>query len=211
MHEIQKNLLALSRNINLGERSLRDIGRLIGVDHPEKVKHHLEQLEKKGFITIDRANKTIRNVNDNQSVEQAFVNVPIVGAANCGPADILAVENIEGHLKLSKSILKKDSVFAVKAQGNSMNKSKITGGPIEEGDYAIVDYKDTDAKHGDYVLSVIDGAANIKRYFKDENMNQIVLMSESTETHTPIYIHQDDFTEFMINGKVLQVVKQPKF
>jgi repressor LexA len=211
MHQIQKDLLSLSRNINLGERSLREIGSLIGVNHPQKVQHHLKQLEKKGFIMIDKASKTIKNLNTDLKKEARFINVPIVGSANCGPAELLADENIEGFLKVSKSNLPKRKVFAVTADGDSMNKADINGKSIKSGDYVIIDPENRSPEHGEYVLSVIDGAANIKRFYKDDENKQIVLTSESTYDYPPIYIHQDDFEDFMINGKVVEVIAKPDF
>jgi SOS-response transcriptional repressor LexA len=90
-----------------------------------------------------------------------------------------------------------------------MNKSIVNGNTIEDGDYLIIDSSDTSPSSGDVVLSVIDEMANIKKYVWDEENNQIVLVSESTKDIPPIYIHEDD--SFMINGKVIQVIKKPKF
>lgn len=209
MHQIQKDLLSLSRNLNLGERSLREIGHLIGVSHPEKVKHHLKQLEKKGFIEIDKGSGTIRNLNSDISKENKFINIPIVGAANCGPAQLLAVENIEGHLKLSSSIVRGRKLFAVKAEGNSMNRAKIHGASIDEGDYVIVDLSDNSPALGDYVLAVIDGAAMIKKFHPVPEQGAIYFVSESTTEYPPIMIAGEDISQVYINGKVVQVVKAP--
>jgi len=55
MHEIQQQLLSLAREKNLGQYTLREIGSFIGERSPQKVKHHLQQLEKKGsFQSIKR-------------------------------------------------------------------------------------------------------------------------------------------------------------
>jgi repressor LexA len=79
---------------------------------------------------------------------------------------------------------------------------------IEDGDYLIIDSDYRTPRNGDVVLSVIDDMANIKKYVFDEENNQIVLVSQSTKDIPPIYIHEDD--SFMINGKVIQVIKKPK-
>jgi repressor LexA len=60
---------------------------------------------------------------------------------------------------------------------------------------------------GDYVVSSIEGVANIKRFVRDDVNQQIVLMSESTDEYPPIVIHPDDY---LAQSKVIQVVKQPK-
>ncbi len=209
MHPIQEKLLTLLDQKVLSNMTLRDIGDCIKEPLPQKIKHHLEQLEKKGFIKYDRKNKSISRVKTNSKILSLFVSVPVIGAANCGPATIFANENIEGYLKISKNILNKcKNVFAIKAQGLSMNKSNINGMSIEDGDYLIIDSDYRTPRNGDVVLSVIDDMANIKKYVFDEANNQIVLVSQSTKDIPPIYIHEDD--SFMINGKVIQVIKKPK-
>ena len=90
-----------------------------------------------------------------------------------------------------------------------MNRATVNGLTIEDGDYLLVDSEQTDPRNGDIVLSVIDDMANIKKYVWDEANNQIVLVSQSTKDIPPIYIHEDD--SFMINGKVIQIIKKPKF
>lgn len=211
MHKIQKDLLSLSRNVNLAEKSLRDIGALIGVEHPQQVQHHIQQLQKKGFLIHDHANNRIVNVNRKVNQERQFINIPIVGAANCGPANILAQEDIEGYLKLSKAMISKSDVMAIRAEGDSMNKANIEGDSIEAGDYVIVDPTNHSPSHGEYVLAVLDGAANIKRFYDDRKNGQIMFISESTYDYPPICVHQDDYSDLMINGKVLKVIKQPNF
>jgi repressor LexA len=208
MHKIQEKLLKLVESKNIDGMTLREIGKEIGETMPQKIKHHLSQLEKKGFITLDAKNKEIHKREKNAS--SPFFSIPIIGTANCGPATIFANENIEGYLKISKNILSKcKNIFAVKAQGLSMNRATINGHTIEDGDYLIIDSENRNAQNGDIVLSIIDDMANIKKYVWDESNNQVVLVSHSTQDIPPIYIHEDD--SFMINGKVIQVIKKPNF
>lgn len=209
MHKIQENILELVSRHNLGSMTLREIGDLVGEKYPQKIKHHLDQLQKKGLIKIDKKNKSISKNSSGPIQNSKLISIPIVGTANCGPATIFANENIEGYLKISKSILRKfQNIFAIKAQGLSMNRATINGQAIEDGDYLIVDSSQQSPTNGDVILSVIDDMANIKKYVWDEVNNQIVLVSQSTQDIPPIYIHEDD--SFMINGKVIQVIKKPK-
>ncbi len=209
MHPIQEKLLKLIEQQNLTNMTLRDVGTLVKEPLPQKIKHHLEQLEKKGFINHDRKKKIISRTKTNSRIPSPFFSIAIIGSANCGPATIFANENIEGYLKISKNILNKcKNVFAIKAQGLSMNKANINGMCIEDGDYLIIDSDYRTPRNGDVVLSVIDDMANIKKYIFDEENNQIVLVSQSTKDIPPIYVHEDD--SFMVNGKVIQVIKKPK-
>lgn len=211
MHQTQRRLLELLDDYNLGEMSLREIGRLLGEEHPQKVSHHLQQLEKRGLIVMNKSDSLITKVKNFTPTASSLINVPIIGSANCGPAKLLAEENLTGYLKLSKSIVKYSDIFAIKAEGDSMNKANINGKNIESGDYVLVNGKDKSINHGDYVLAVVDSAANIKRFYKEPGAEQIVLVSESESNYPPIYIHSDDYSDFLINGKVVDVIKPVSF
>jgi repressor LexA len=208
MHKIQEEILKIIREKNINGLTLREIGILIGEKFPQKIKHHLDQLQKKGFIKIDKKTKTISPAMTHKTAN-SLLSIPIVGTANCGPATIFANENIQGYLKISKNILKKcKNIFAIRAQGLSMNKAVVDGKTIEDGDYLIIDSEYKTPRNGDVILSIIDDMANIKKYIWDEINNQVVLVSQSTKEIPPIYIHEDD--SFMINGKVIQVIKRPR-
>ncbi len=211
MHEVQEKILNLAGKLDLGEMSLRQIGSMVDVEHPQKIKHHIDQLVKKGLI--DPNNGKVSQAG--QIGNTGLFALPIVGSANCGPATILASDNIEGYLRVSRSVLSRrgvENLFVVKAIGNSLDRAvDIDGGPIEEGDYVVVDYGNRTPVNGDYVLSLIDGSANLKRLYKDEETGRIALVSESSMKIPPIYIHESDFKDFLINGVVVGVIKKPKF
>ncbi|NMB91238.1 hypothetical protein GYA37_00110 [candidate division WWE3 bacterium] len=220
MHETQKKILQLSSSYNLSNLKLREIGKLIGSPHPQVVKHHLEQLKKKGFLKVEPTSGDISAVKPGEISSKRLVSIPILGNANCGEATMFAEEQLSGYLKISTSILlqnllaKTKSLFAVKAYGESMNRSSIATNMgmtknIEEGDYVIVDTAVGSPKTGDYVLSVIDGSANIKKFVNDTRNNQVALISESSLDLPPIYI--DSSMNYLINGKVVQVIKAPKY
>ena len=92
-------------------------------------------------------------------------------------------------------------------KGNSLNKANINGKNIEDGDFVIIDSQATNPKNGDYIVSIIEEMANIKKYIWDAKNSQIILGSESTQNYNPIYVHEDD--NIIINGKVIDVIKKP--
>lgn len=215
MHEIQEKLLRVAKSKNLGHYTLREIGAFVGESSPQKIKHHLGQLEKKGLIKVDKAKGVIEKTQggwaDSLLKKAKLLSIPVLGSANAGPAQIFAERNIEGYLRVSSSLLDRQPahrLFALKVDGPSMNKAEINGKRIEDGDYVIVDSEDQSARNGDIVLSLIDGMANIKKFYIDKENNQILLMSESTQDFPAIHIHSND--DFTVNGKVVGVVKTPK-
>jgi SOS-response transcriptional repressor LexA len=216
MHTIQEKLLQLSKKQNLSELSLRDMAEAIGMmnESPQKIKHHLIQLEKKGFLTIHPQKGLIpRDPNWAKGLLEKgakLFSIPLIGTANCGPANIFAETNFQGFLKISNNLLgKKNStgLFAIKADGTSMNRAEIEGKRIEDGDYVIVDSNQNNPINGQIYLVIVDNKATIKRYIEDKENNQIVLMADSSYDYEPIYLHEDD--DFTVNGRVINVIKRP--
>lgn len=208
MHKIQQNILELSKTRNLGQMTLREIGENIGEKFPQKIKHHLNQLEKKGFLKIAKHTNTILRTQPGKIASSSLLSIPILGTADCGPATFYADTNFEGYLKISSTLLKrKKDIYAIRANGLSMNRVNIDGKNIEDGDYLIVESSSKKPKEGDVVVSVFDGLANIKKFHFDQENNRVVLISESTKEFPPIFIHEDD--DFHITGYVTQVIKKP--
>ena len=86
-----------------------------------------------------------------------------------------------------------------------MNLANVNGNTIENGDFVIVDPNAKNPKNGDYVVSVIDDVANIKKFIFDRKNNRIILQSESTQDYFPIFVHEDD--KYEMSGKVVGVIK----
>ncbi|MEK9177102.1 MAG: S24 family peptidase [Patescibacteria group bacterium] len=213
MHNKQALLLTLAKKSkNLGKHSLRQIAKFIGEEgKPQTVKYHLRQLEKAGLIQLNLAKGVVKPVKRGllDRAKSLFYSLPIVGAANCGPATVFADERVEGYLKVSTSMLphRKDSLYVLVAEGDSMNRAEVRpGAPIEDGDFVVVDSAQKSAKGGDIVVAVIDGMATIKRYREDRKGKRIILSPESTEKHLPIFVGEGD--DFSISGKVVEVIKQ---
>lgn len=218
MHIIQEKLLELSKQENLANLSLRDMGKAIGMpkESPQKIKHHILQLQKKGFLMIDR----VKGVMDRSSSESGWAkgllqksarlfSIPIVGTANCGPAEIFAEQNFQGFLRTSGKLVgrsKPDGLYAIKVDGSSMNRAVIGERNIEDGDFVIIDGTDRNSSTNDVVLVVIDNKATIKRFIDDRKNEQIVLKADSSYDYEPIHLHPED--DFFINGKVISVIKK---
>jgi len=211
MHKIQGQILELASKTNIGALTLRELGNRIGEDHPQKIKHHLNQLLKKGFLKEDKSKKLITRM-DNENSANLLYSIPVLGYANCGQALAFAEEGFEGYLQVSRSLIpnyEKGKIFAIKAIGDSMNAANIYGEPLDDGDYALVDTSQHDLNfyNNKYVLSIIDGMANIKRLKQDDKNHQIILISESENDYPPIVIGSSDFQNYLINGEVKKVIK----
>ncbi len=223
MHPIQKKLLQLSKVRDLSKLSYREIGRQLsdGDDayarvHPQNVIYHLEQLVAEGLLANSQLPikaQVTRSDNSRADFVIELANIPIVGSANCGPADIFADERIEGYLRVSPSKLRSKNIrhlYALKAQGNSMNASSIHGDPINDGDFVIVDSTLRTPRDEERVVVVEDNLANIKRIYFDYANRMVILRSESTKDYSPIFVDPQDNWEGLVSGTVVQVIKDPQ-
>lgn len=205
MHIIQEKLLKELNRKNLSGMTLREVGSLVGEKSAQKIKHHLTQLSKRGFITYNSVKKEIKK--GQKISKEGFVSLPIVGAANCGPATIFAEENITGYLKVSKKLAPcNGKLFVLRAEGDSMNRANINRKNIEDGDFVVVDAEQKSPEPGQYIVSIIDEMANVKKFMPDPQNKRIVLKSESSKEYLPIFIHEDD--KYEVSGRVVGVIKK---
>lgn len=221
MHPLQEKLLRLSKIRDLSKLSYREIGRQL-VDgenpndrvHPTNVKYHLEQLIASGNLDTSQRPiiRTTITMNSIKKISLNFelVKVPIVGSANCGPASIFADEKIEGYLQISPTLLKAknyNDLFALRASGESMNRTQVMGKAIDDGDFVIIDSSKVTPRDGERVVIVRDDVANIKQIFFDHDERTIILKSESTKDFNPIFVNPEDNWDGLVSGTVIQVIK----
>lgn len=221
MNQKSTKLQQIAAQHNLNDFSLRELGRMMNPDKPENpqtVKFHWRKLYEAGKINyLPRTRETrtsIKNYVDDKVLGdgRTLVSIPVRGMADCGPASLYADDDNIGYIHVSSSFLKTNrykDLYAIIASGESMNQAKIDGKPINDGDYVVVDRSVSQPNDGDRVVAIVNGLANIKRFFRERG--RIVLVSESSEHFDPIFIHPEDQDEALIAGKVVQVVQKPKF
>jgi len=163
---------------------------------------YLNFLHDKGYIEKNKKERGFKITGQEKSL---FANIPIYGIANAGAPELMAKQNLEGFLHVSKKILGNKKLFAIRVSGDSMNLSRIKGKKIEDGDFVLVDPDYKELNSGDKVLAVIDGLGTIKT-FKKITEEIVGLFPKSTNRkHRIIYLTSED--DLIINGKVIDVLK----
>ena len=107
MHEIQTKLMVLANKKDLSSLTLRDIGEELGLgrEKPQIIKHHLQQLVKRGLLR-NKDGKYFRVIVQEENKKSGLISLPIYGLANCGEALSIADDQVQGYLKVSPSIIK---------------------------------------------------------------------------------------------------------
>ena len=171
--------------------SVREICRAVGLKSTSTVHAHLNHLEDQGLIRRDATKPRALEVLDGSQVRGQ--SVPLVGKVTAG-LPILALENIEEHLVLPRSMLGRDEGFCLRVQGESM----IEAG-IMDGDIVVLRKQDT-AENGDIVVALVEDEATLKRIFYEENR---VRLQPENHTMEPIYVDRA-----AVLGKLVALIRQ---
>lgn len=213
-----KKLLEIASENNLNDLTIREVGRRMGNEYPQTVKYYWKKAFDAGMIDYlprsREAKSSIRNFTHRNKLtsEVSLISIPIRGVANCGPATRYAQDEDLGYIHISSTLLgtkKHEGLYAIVADGESMNKASVHGNPINDGDYVVVDRSVVQPKDNDYVVAIVNGLANIKKFHREQD--RIALVSESSGHYDPIFITPEDQSDSLIGGTVIQVVPKPKY
>jgi repressor LexA len=193
LHSTQKQLLELLKDNIDDPLTIRDLQDELGISSPSVVYHHIQQLEKKGYLKRNPGNpRDYEILADSPEKKIAYLN--LYGLAFCGPNGSLLDGNPIDRIPISTRVISFPSseAFMVRAKGDSMN-TKINDGDL------VIARKTSVADNGSIVVCVNNGEALIKK-FKNENGH--IILSSLNSRFEP-FIAADDFR---IEGEVRGVI-----
>lgn len=175
--------------------SVREIGDAVGLLSSSTVHGHLQTLEEKGYIRRDPTKPRAIEILDGLTSEESgkrVVHVPVLGKVMAGQP-ILAVENIEDTFPIPADLVREESVFMLKVQGDSMIEAGIL-----DGDLIVVRQQHT-ARNGEIVVAMIGEEATVKRFFKEKTL---IRLQPENSSMDPIYSQ-----DAKVIGKVIGVFR----
>jgi len=140
--------------------SMEEIAAHFGIASLNAVFKHLEALEARGYLTRD-ANRA-RSIELARDKGSDVRSLPLFGTIAAG-RPIEAVVTSE-TLQMPKDFLpKQGDCYALRVRGDSM-----IGEHIEDGDYVIVESRET-AANGETVVALIDGeSVTLKKFYEED-------------------------------------------
>jgi len=172
--------------------TVREIGKHFGFLWTA-ARGHLKSLERKGLIRISPS--ISRGIEIMGLKPVGVLRVPIAGKIRAG-RPILAIEDIDSHIVIDKSLFPAKDAFSLKVTGDSMVEAGIL-----DGDYVVV-RPQKDIENGEIGVALIGDEATVKRIFKEDE--KIILKPENRNMKTETY-HPDEVT---IIGKVIGVIRK---
>ena len=181
--------------------SVRETCDAVGLKSTSTVHSHLNKLEKYGYIRRDPTKPRAIEVLDGckMTFNQQILSLPLVGQVTAGQP-ILAKENIEEYIPFPANFIKGNDNFVLKIKGDSMINSGILN-----GDYVIVDRKNTSA-NGEIVVALIHKEyATVKRFFNEDN--DMIRLQPENDFLDPIMLSHKDVEVIGIVTGVFRVIK----
>jgi len=182
--------------------TVEELRRLLGVGSTRTVLRYLDALKEEGYIDRWSGARGLRMRKGPATTLETRL-VPIVGEAPAG-ALMPAEENILGQVQMPKEFLKPPGAkfFLLRVRGDSMNRAKIEGQTIEDGDLVLVRQQER-ADHGKIVVALVNGQATIKKLVKGPGY-YVLQPKSANPKHRPIILAQD----FQIQGIIRKVFKK---
>lgn len=196
-NDLLNNILSYINEKRLEENycpTMQEIATKFGVTKGT-VCNYMAELEARGLLERKKENGRF-NVSTAQTNKTlaSILNIPVVGEIACG-TPILAEENIDNYVYISRDFLGEGNFFALRAKGDSMIEANIF-----DGDTVIVRQQDS-AEEGQIVVALINDEATLKRYYFDKAKKQIRLHPENS-TMSDMF-----FDKVNIQGIVKKVIK----
>lgn len=176
--------------------SYEEIADHFGLSSLATVHEHLENLRRKGYIR--------KSYNESRSIELipadvriSAVELPLLGTVAAG-APIEAITEQETIAVPEDMLARGGRNYVLRVSGDSMIDEHI-----RDGDYIIVNSRQT-AQNGDMVVALVGGeSATVKRFYRESN--GMVRLQPANERMEPLYFPADDVT---IQGIVVGVIRR---
>ena len=176
--------------INRHSPSTREIAEKLGIVKSTAYKY-LVAMRDMGMIGYDGENVTTDKI-EKANVE--LTSVAVLGSISCGVPQ-LEEEYAEEFVTLPVSMFGKGEFYFLRANGESM----IEAG-IDDGDLVLI-RKQSEAKDNQIVVALINNENTLKRFFKDEK-NQCIILHPENKTMEDIIV-----PNCKIQGVAVKVMK----
>jgi repressor LexA len=178
--ERQQNVYDLIRELMIKRGygpTVREIGEHFGIKSPNGVMCHLKALERKGLLR--RSPNKSRAIELVQAADRCGTAMQMAGRVAAGPTTLAFEQN--DRIDLGELFFKDDR-FLLQVSGDSMIDAHIA-----DGDYVVIQRKETAHPGQMVVAQTPDGEATLKYWYPEVGRIRLQPANEEME---PIYVEQ---------------------
>ena len=187
--------------------SVREIARAVGLASTSAVHHHLQILEREGYLERGAAQSRALRLTPTaalrlglssellpqSSTSEAHL-LPIVGEIAAG-GPIEAYQDATETMAVPDLLAPSGDAYVLKVRGDSMIEAHIA-----DGDFVLIRPQNT-ARNGDIVVAQVeDNAVTLKRFFKEKNRVRL----QPANPDYPVQYYDD----VRIQGKLIGVIRR---
>jgi repressor LexA len=186
--------------------SVREIAEAVNLASTSAVHHHLQALEKEGFLERGATRSRALRLTPAAAMRAAGAGETLIGVAGNAHAlpvigEIAAGGPIEAYQETSETLSVPEALtpspdaYVLRVRGDSMIDAHIT-----DGDYVVIRPTQT-ARNGDIVVAQVEeNAVTLKQFFKEKNR---VRLQPANEQYPPQY-----YDDVRIQGKLIGVIRR---
>jgi repressor LexA len=176
--------------------SFEEIARNFGYTSLATVHEHLENLRSKGYIRKSyNASRSIEVVPGDGRV--SAIELPLMGTVAAG-VPIEAIEEQETIAVPEDMVGRGGRHYVLRVRGDSMIEEQI-----RDGDYVIVNSRNT-AENGEMVVALVQGeSATVKKFYRERG--EQVRLQPANASMAPMYFPSHDVT---VQGIVVGVIRR---
>jgi repressor LexA len=187
--------------------SVREIAQAVGLASTSAVHHHLESLERDGFLERGATRSRALRLTPTAALRAGLSSellpqvpsseshvLPIVGEIAAG-GPIEAYQDASETLSVPDLLAPSGDAYVLKVRGDSM-----IGAHIEDGDFVVIRPQQT-ARNGDIVVAQVEeNAVTLKRFFKESGR---VRLQPANDAYPPQF-----YPDVRIQGKLIGVIRR---
>jgi repressor LexA len=187
--------------------SVREIARAVGLASTSAVHHHLQILEREGYLERGAAQSRAIRLTPTAAMRLGLANelvpqseaaqahvLPVIGEIAAG-GPIEAYQDASETLAVPDLLAPSGDAYVLKVRGDSMIDAAIM-----DGDFVLIRPQDT-ARNGDIVVAQVEeNAVTLKRFFKEKDR---VRLQPANENYPPQY-----YPDVRIQGKLIGVIRR---
>jgi len=179
--------------------SYREIAGGLKLNSVATVAQHIDALVRKGLLVkgSNSARSLVPVEEVEASVNSAGIGLPVLGMIAAGKP----IESTAGHndtLEVPAFMVGRKKSYVLQVKGRSMEDEGVV-----DGDYVVVQEKDTPS-NGEMVVALLnDNEATLKRYYREQRR---IRLQPSNASMDPIYV--DAKTPIKIQGVVIGLIRK---
>lgn len=187
--------------------SVREIAQAVGLASTSAVHHHLESLEREGFLERGATRSRALRLTPTAALRAGLTGellpqvglqeshlLPIVGEIAAG-GPIEAYQDASETLSVPEILAPGGDAYVLKVRGDSMIDAHI-----EDGDFVVIRPQQT-ARDGDIVVAQVEeNAVTLKRFYQEAGR---IRLQPANSRYEPMY-----FDQVRIQGKLIGVIRR---